>query len=327
VAELIEWWIDQDTGFPIPERDGALRYFTRDGEKYIWGDSFEEVLEKADYFLRPVIEASKIDPKKFIKSLTFITGSIYDNKALLSTNPEYLANLLAQNEADKAALFEGNWKTVISDNDIYPYAEYLGMFHNLYEVEQDPRYITADIALKGSDKFVVFVWHGFMLVDVLIMAKSNGPEVVQGITNLARLHRVPNNHITFDNDGVGGFIEGYIPGALPFNNGSSPLNEENYKNLKTQCYYKSGDRVAKGGYLIVDKVANAMYDDKMTIRQRLLHERKAIKRDKTDMDGKLCIIPKEQMKVILSGQSPDLKDAFMMREYFELAPKFSWGAM
>ena len=26
VARLLEWWIDQDTGYPIPERDGVIRY-------------------------------------------------------------------------------------------------------------------------------------------------------------------------------------------------------------------------------------------------------------------------------------------------------------
>jgi len=327
VAELIDWWIDPDTGFPIAERDGIIRYFTMDGDKYIWGNTPEEVIEKAWYFLEKIVHASGLDPKIFVKSITFITGTIYDNKALLSTNPQYLANLLAQDDATKAALFDGNWKTVISQNDIYPYPDFLGLFHNMYEVGQEPRYITADIALKGSDKFVVGVWYGFELVDILIMDKSNGPEVVNGISEMARRHKVPNNHIAFDNDGVGGFLEGYIPGAMPFNNGTAALNDENYKNLKTQCYYKSGDRVSRGGYLISERVASSMYDDKMTVRQRFLHERKAIKRDKTDMDGKLCIIPKDQMKVILSSQSPDLMDMFMMREYFELTPKFSWGAM
>lgn len=327
VAELIEWWIDSNTGFPIPERDGVLRYFTMDGDKYIWGDTPEGVIDKAWYFLEKIVDSSGLDPKIFVKSLTFITGKIYDNKALLSANPQYLANLLAQDEATKSALFDGNWKVVLSENDIYPYKSFLGAFENLYDVDTTERYITADIALKGSDKFVVGGWAGFELIDILIMAKSDGKEVFDGIRNMAIRLKVPNSNIIYDNDGVGGFIGGFIPGSIGFSNGGSPLEEENYKNLKTQCFYKSGDRVAAGNYKISERVANTMYDDKMTVRQRFMHERRAIKRDKTDMDGKLCIIPKEQMKVILSGQSPDLFDMFMMREYPELAPKFSWGAM
>jgi hypothetical protein len=39
VAEFIAWWIDQDTGYPIRERMGVLRYFTRAGDNIIWADS------------------------------------------------------------------------------------------------------------------------------------------------------------------------------------------------------------------------------------------------------------------------------------------------
>ncbi|WP_234841015.1 terminase large subunit domain-containing protein [Sinorhizobium meliloti] len=39
VAELISWWIDQDTGLPIPERAGVLRWFVRIGDAIIWCDS------------------------------------------------------------------------------------------------------------------------------------------------------------------------------------------------------------------------------------------------------------------------------------------------
>lgn len=318
VAKLIGWWIDQHTGFPIPERDGVLRYFTRDGESYIWGDSPKEVIEKAWYFLEKVVQTSGIDPKVFVKSITFISGTIYDNKELLSTNPQYLANLLAQDEATKAALFAGNWKVILSANDIYPYPAFVGLFENLYKVKTEGRFITADIALKGSDKFVVGVWYGFELMDILILPKTNGPQVIEGITSMAKKHAVQNRHIVYDNDGVGGFVDGFIIGAIPFVNGARALNDENYQNLKTQCFYKSGDRVARGEYRISEKVATTMYDEKMTVRQRFIHERKAIKRDKADADGKLRIIPKEQMKVFLSGESPDLMDMWMMREMFEV---------
>jgi len=340
VAELIAWWIDPETGFPVPERDGVLRYFTVDGDKYIWGDSPEEVIEKAWYFLEKVVLASGLDPKVFVKSLTFITGKIYDNKELLSVNPQYLANLMAQDQATRSALFDGNWKVVPSDLDIYPYPAFAGMFANMYKVNNQGRYITADIALKGSDKFTVGVWYGYELVDILVMARSDGREVYEGIKGMAQKHQVPNNNISYDNDGVGGFIDGFIQGSRPFVNNGRPLPTadgpkdghgkpvpENYEHLKAQCYYRSGQRVGRGEYRISEDVADRMYDDKMTVRQRFMHERRAIKRAKADMDGKLRIIPKDQMKVILDGQSPDILDMFMQREVFDLVPKMSWVAL
>lgn len=334
VAEFIEWWIDQETGFPIPERDGVLRYLLVDGDNYIWGDTKEETIKKGWHILEDVVKKSGIDPNEFVKSVTFISGSIYDNKELLKTNPAYLGNLLAQDGETQAALLHGNWKVVLSDNDIYEYESFKGMFNNFYDISHEQNYITADIALKGSDKFIVGGWRGRELVKIEIMPKSNGKDIVDCIVKMAKELNVQNKHICYDADGVGGFIDGFIIGSIPFNNGGSPFpnpdlpensskeekeKKENYPNLKTQCYYRSGDKVNKGLYKISEEVANTMYDSKMTVKQRFMHERKAIKRKKADMDGKLQIIGKDEMKSKLNGDSPDVMDMFMMRERFDLS--------
>ena len=161
------------------------------------------------------------------------------------------------------------------------------------------------------------------MIDIHIMDKSNGKQVVDKIKEYAFAHSVPFSNILFDNDGVGQFVDGFIPGAQEFNNGGTvlPNNEsgekENYNHLKSQCFFHSGDAVARGEYYVTEYVQNKMYDQNMTVKERLLWERKAIKRGNVDKDGKLCVIPKAEMKNFLDGQSPDLMDAFMMREWFE----------
>lgn len=97
VAKLIEWWINQETGYPIPERSGVIRWFVRDQEDMLWGDSKEELIAKGFAPLR-------------IKSLTFIPASVHDNKVLMETNPEYLGNLQALPLIDRERLLGGNWK-------------------------------------------------------------------------------------------------------------------------------------------------------------------------------------------------------------------------
>lgn len=99
VKDLIQWWIDLDTGLPIKERSGVLRYFYRIDEKLHWGDSKEELVERFP-------KMAAIAPPK---SLTFIPGTIYENKALLDANPQYLSNLLALRQIEKARLLDGNW--------------------------------------------------------------------------------------------------------------------------------------------------------------------------------------------------------------------------
>lgn len=332
VAKLIEWWINQDTGLPIPERDGVLRYFLKQGNDYVWGSSFEEVQEKAAHIIKPIVDKSRglTKANDLIKSITFIHGSVYDNAKLLEADPGYIGNLLSQDEATRSQLLDGNWKEIISDLDIYEYSSFLGMFENSIDCTGPNKFITADIAMMGSDKFIVGFWNDKSLDDISIVSKSKGDDVVNVIKDFAKKYKVPNNHIVFDSDGVGSFVDGFIKGAIPFHNGALPIKvkddlsdkriKENYFNLKTQCFYRQGQAVALGEYKISEHVANKMYDDRMTVRQRFMFERKAIKKDKVDMDGKLRIIPKEEMKIKLNNESPDLMDMMMMREYFTLKP-------
>ena len=339
VFKLISWWIDIDTGFPILERRGKLRYFIKYGENYIWGDSYEEVYEKSEHIIAPMIEASGLKAKDFIKSITFVSGSIYDNKKGLENDPSYPGNLLSQDEDTRRQLLEGRWKISNSPNDVYEHDPFMGMFENLKGVNNEGRYITADIAMKGSNKLVVGYWEGMELCDIEIMDKSDGKQVIELIANMAKKYSVENRYICYDADGVGSYVDGFIRGAVPFNGGSGAmavkdetsgrLIKENYFNLKTQCYYRTSDRVMSAMMKINKKVADKMYDSSMTVRQRFMFERKAIKRDKVDMDGKLKIISKDEMKIKLNGDSPDLMDMFMMREIFELKPKmvFAYGTI
>lgn len=329
VGDLIEWWIEQDPkspgyGYPILERQGVVRYFASENDKFVWGENPDEVYQKCKEFIDIQVEASGglVQPDDYIKSITFIGGSIYDNKELLKINPGYLGNLNLLSEDEKMQLLGGNWKISNKGNDIYEFKKFNDIFTNSF-VPEGVKYITTDIAMKGSDKFIIKVWSGKRWIDVHIMDKSNGKQVVDKIKEYAFAHSVPFSNILFDNDGVGQFVDGFIPGAQEFNNGGTvlPNNEsgekENYNHLKSQCYFHSGDAVSRGEYYVTEYVQNKMYDQNMTVKERILWERKAIKRGNIDKDGKLCVIPKVEMKNFLDGQSPDLMDSFMMREWFE----------
>lgn len=96
VARFISWWIDQDTGYPIPERSGKIRYFSRDSGSIVWSDSREELARQYG--------------KDAVKSVSFIASNIYDNKILLNADPGYLANLKALSLVQRERLLMGNWK-------------------------------------------------------------------------------------------------------------------------------------------------------------------------------------------------------------------------
>lgn len=104
VAELIAWWIDQDTGLAIPERSGVIRWFVKVGDTIKWADRPEEL---AEYTM--IDEGGRTVPIP-PKSLTFIAAKLTDNKALMAADPGYMANLMALSKVDRERLLGGNWK-------------------------------------------------------------------------------------------------------------------------------------------------------------------------------------------------------------------------
>ena len=98
VAEFIKWWIDQDTGYPIPERSGQIRWMCVLNDVIYWGDTPEELAEKYDVNTDDC------------KSVTFIASRLEDNKVLMESDPGYMANLKAMTEVDMERLLKGNWK-------------------------------------------------------------------------------------------------------------------------------------------------------------------------------------------------------------------------
>jgi predicted phage terminase large subunit-like protein len=104
VARFISWWIDQDTGLAIADRAGVLRWFVRVGDTIIWADSPEEL---AGHTAPDENGDQKPIPPK---SVTFIPAKLTDNRALMSADPGYMANLLALPTVERERLLGGNWK-------------------------------------------------------------------------------------------------------------------------------------------------------------------------------------------------------------------------
>lgn len=96
IKELIDWYLDDD-GYPIPERDGVIRWFLRQDGNFVWGESQEE--------LRELYGDDADDALTF----SFISANIYDNPPMLENNKEYLAFLKGLPEVEKAQLLYGNW--------------------------------------------------------------------------------------------------------------------------------------------------------------------------------------------------------------------------
>ncbi|MEZ3491739.1 MAG: phage terminase large subunit [Lachnospiraceae bacterium] len=105
VAGFISWWIDQETGYPVPDRSGKVRWMVRINEVIHWYDSIEEAVKAAVESGIEEREAARMP-----KTVTFIASTLQDNKILMANDPGYLANLLALSLVERERLLKGNWK-------------------------------------------------------------------------------------------------------------------------------------------------------------------------------------------------------------------------
>ena len=105
LRSFIAWWLDED-GFPIPERSGALRYFTIIADEVEWADSPLELLDQFGPDTKPL-------------SFTFIPAKLTDNQILMKADPGYLAKLNALPEYERKQLLDGNWDARMSAGSFF----------------------------------------------------------------------------------------------------------------------------------------------------------------------------------------------------------------
>lgn len=325
VKRLIAWWIYPDDyeiellrGAPIPERQGICLYMARVDGVLIMRETPQQVLES----LPPEMAASF--PVESIRSITFVAGRLIENKILMDKNPGYLGNLLGLTESERAQLLDGRWINLDSDSmRLYTNNAISDIFSN-FVANSRMRYITADIALEGADRFVIAIWEGWRLVELRVFPKSLGDEVLKEIQKAAQDWSVPYRQIAFDATGMGGVYKGFLRTAYAFVANGSVIEEKppaqhhgkqqqkpgvkQYFNLRSQVYFYLRD--------IIENSEVAITDPKY--RKDIEEELRAIRKMETS-DGKLRIVPKKQIHDAI-GRSPDFADVISMRAIFDLVP-------
>jgi predicted phage terminase large subunit-like protein len=103
LAEFLSWYWDPLTGYPIPERSGVIRYFTRgQDDSFLWFNSKREAVRATG------------QPPETVKSFTFVAAKLADNPALMRSDPSYLGNLMLLPQVERERLLNGNWKIIPS---------------------------------------------------------------------------------------------------------------------------------------------------------------------------------------------------------------------
>jgi PBSX family phage terminase large subunit len=258
---------------------------------------------KKEFYL-PFIQ-DKLQPNK-----SFIPSLPMDNPHL---PPSYIEMLQTLPTQQRRRLLEGDWNYLDESDSVFNFDNITGCIFKQTPNPKETKYMSVDVARFGDDRTVICVWVGLVLVDLKTFSKLNTVEVSDNIKSLIQSHGIHPQNVIVDSDGVGGGVADQIRGKN-FVNNSKPLHNENYVNLKTQCYIKLSE-LFKEGKISINLIEPTVVDD---LTQELL----SIKFKDIDKDNKISIMSKDEQKRIL-GKSPDLADALMMRMIYELKPKNS----
>jgi hypothetical protein len=253
---------------------------------------------KKEFYL-PFIQQTLEDNKVFIPSLPL------DNPHL---PPSYIEMLKSLPPQQRKRLLEGDWDYLDEADALFSFDDISNSVFKFVPQETDKKYMSVDVARFGADRSVVMIWSGMVVLEVFVFTKLSTTELSAEIKELIAKYGIHPTNVIVDSDGVGGGVADQIRGTN-FVNNSSALHNQNFSNLKSQCYVKLSE-LFKENKISLNILNPSVVDD---LTQELL----AIKLKDVDKDNKVAVMSKDDMKRIL-GKSPDLSDALMMRMYFEI---------
>lgn len=253
----------------------------------------------------------------------FVRSFARDNRFLPVGYVESLGRLDIQT---RERLLEGNWEFSDDPATLIPYDRILAMFDNdRVAVDGGTRLrdgkpfteacISVDPAYMGGDSTVILGWNGLRIVESIDFhgADASLARTNAAVKDMRDRMGVRNERIVIDcGGGYGNSTWESFPGSVRFLGSAAPIESKEYANLRTQCFYRLADAVNSGEVWF----SNASQETEA----RVIREMEQLKRSAIDVDGKLKVVPKQQMKDGLQGRSPDFLDAMAMRMMPVLQP-------
>ena len=197
------------------------------------------------------------------------------------------------------------------------YAAVADLWYNDHIQEGAPG-LVCDIALHGSDRFVLSTFMGRVLTDIEIHEKRKPEEVTAIIQGKATANNVPRSSIVYDADGMGAYLTGYLQGAVPYHGGNAMQPTQGlkmaYQNMRAQTHFLTADAINARLYYFKTKL------HKPELEQEIFA---CLRTSGQDAAGRWGIIPKDKPMIGAKarlGRSPDIFDTIHMNEYRFMTP-------
>lgn len=288
----------------------------------------KKTLAENKAFIQALVEENKYGEKGYIKKLDGLKG----------ISKQRLRFGIWEYDKDASALIDVEAMARIWGKKHIPTkAEVEQQLKNRAITEQEARKIkirmTVDVARFGADSTVIGIWFGLhvQLRRYINLATTQTSKLVK---EFQEIYGVPAHRVIVDGDGVGGGVvdqlncRQFINGSSPFPNPVNPafdeqtgdLLPEEYRNLKSQCGFRTADRINDGQITV--EIINTGLDTQEAEESRLTEDMEQVKQKDVDTDGKRELLPKAEIKKII-GRSTDYYDTISMHELFYLDPEQS----
>ena len=266
-----------------PEMNGVTRYFYIKGDSehdIIWGDTPEEVAERANISITEKEKEAGITINQIVKSFTAFTGESADNLKLISaTKGQNIGNLHNTGATQRAILKCGYAGPV--DNEIVEVSR--NMIHQLWENPWDGdenMYALMDVSGGNteSDDCPMAIMRGNQCI-ALKFFRGDPKELVDFIDRTLDEYKVPVEHFAFDATGIGYYLKAYTSGfpvtanrrpIQELDSNGNPVMVDNYFNLRSQLLGKMKVMFEKGEIsMAIDKNMIIPYGKKGRTRKLL----------------------------------------------------------
>lgn len=246
----------------------------------------------------------------------FLQVLAHDNPFIESGYIERLKR--TKDKSKKERLLNGNWDYDDNPYALCDYKNIIAIYENDHIKKAGEKYLTADVARFGSDRARIGVWDDWDLIEVQSFDVSKTTDIQAAIEALRIKYQIPKHNCIADDDGIGGGvvdncgIKGFVNNARPFKEVITDTAGQvpNYENLQAQCLFGLADKINENKMYIS---ADLSVQDKEMINEEL----GTIERDPSDLK-KLTLVKKAKIKENI-GRSPDWRDMFLMRKYFDYA--------
>ncbi len=316
-------------------RVGKTRYFyiQKDTpESIIWGDTAEEVAEKANIHLSEKDIEVGATIHSIVKSFTLFTGEAADNKKLVSaTKGQSLGNLHAVGGTQRS-IVKGAYFGPIDNEEINVNRQ---MIHQLWEnplSDDETMYATMDISSgkAENDKCPMIIWRGLQMI--AIEQFSGSPNELAGwIRSKLDTYGVSVENFAFDATGHGYWVQAFTAGIpitwnkrvmQEYDDNGNPVGVDEFFNLRSQLLGKT-EVMLKSGLIscAIPKDKRIPYGHKNELRQfiDILFDELALF-TALQKNKKTYYRPTDEFKAKYKF-SPDIMTTIALRAVFELKTK------